>query len=82
MRMHVTFEEWNPAQADDTSQEPATMIINSIQLRAAGFNLDKVIPPQLEAAARSGMHTLGAGLRELGVRKWSEREFPRVYGKI
>ena len=42
------------------------MIINSIQLRAAGFNLDKVIPPQLEAAAaRSGMRTRGSGLRQL-----------------
>jgi len=38
--------------AADTSQEPAPMIINSSQLRAAGFKLDKVIPPQLEAAAR------------------------------
>ena len=27
--------------------------------------LDKIIPPQLEAAARSGMRTRGAGLRQL-----------------
>ncbi len=51
----LTFEEWNPAQAVDTSQEPAPMIIRvySSQWRAAGFKLEKVIPPQLEAAARS-----------------------------
>ena len=61
----LTFEEWNPAQAVGTSQEPAPMIINSSQLRAAGFKLDKVIPPQLEAAARSGMRTRGSGLRQL-----------------
>ena len=38
------------------------MIINSCQLRAAGSKLDKVIPPQLEAAARSSMRTRGAGV--------------------
>jgi len=61
----LTFEEWDPAQAVDKSQEPAPMIINSSQLRAAGFKLDKVIPPQLEAAARSRMRTRAAGLRQL-----------------
>ena len=61
----LTFEEWDPAQAVDKSQEPASMIINSCQLRAAGSKLDKVIPPQLEAAARSGMRTRGAGLCQL-----------------
>jgi hypothetical protein len=38
------------------------MIMNSRQLRAAGFNLDKVIPPPLEAAASSGMRTRGCCL--------------------
>ena len=60
-----TFEEWNPAQAVDTSQEPAPMIINSNQLRAAGFKLNKVIPPQFEAAAIIGVRTRGAGLHLL-----------------
>jgi len=41
------------------------MIINSSQLRASCFKFDEVIPPQLEAAARSGMRTRGAGLRQL-----------------
>ena len=61
----LTFEEWDPAQAVDKSQEPASMIVNSCQLRAAGSKLDKVIPPQLEAAAPSGMRTRDAGLCQL-----------------
>ena len=52
-------------QAVDTSQEPAPMIINSNQLRAAGFKLNKVIPPQFEAAAIIGVRTRGAGLHLL-----------------
>jgi hypothetical protein len=61
----LTFVEWDQAQAVDKSQDPAPMIINSSQIRVAGFKLDKVIPPQLEAEARIGMHTRGAGLRQL-----------------
>ena len=41
------------------------MIINSSELRAAGFKLKEVLPPQLESAARGGMRTRGAGLRRL-----------------
>ena len=37
------------------------MIINSSHLRAAGFKLDKVISPQLEAAARSRMRKNSGG---------------------
>ena len=42
-----------------------SMIINSSELRAAGFSLRELLPPELEAAARGGMRTRGAGLREL-----------------
>ena len=58
MRMHasgLTFEEWDPAQAVDKSQEPAPMIINSSQLRAAGFKPIKLCLHSFGAAARSGM---------------------------
>jgi hypothetical protein len=41
------------------------MIINSSDVRGAGFNLQEEIPPALEAAARSGRRTRGAGLRQL-----------------
>ena len=63
----LTFEEWDPTKdADDSeSQPPVPMIINSSELRSAGFNLQEVISPALEAAARSGRRTRGAGLRQL-----------------
>jgi hypothetical protein len=42
------------------------MIINSSELRAAGFDLREVIPLQLEAAARGGQRrTLGAALKQI-----------------
>ena len=41
------------------------MIVNSSELRAAGFKLKEVLPLQLEAAARGGLRTRGAGLRSL-----------------
>jgi hypothetical protein len=41
------------------------MIINSSELRAAGFKLKEVLPPELKSAARGGMRTRGAGLRRL-----------------
>jgi len=46
------------------SQMPVVMIINSSELRATGFSLREVFPPELEAAARC-MSTRGAGIRQL-----------------
>jgi len=63
----LTFEEWDPIKDADDSQTPVPMIINSSELRGAGFNLQEVIPPALEVAARSGRLTRGAGLRQLEV---------------
>jgi len=37
------------------------MIINSSELRGAGFNLREVLPPEVEAAARGRRRTRGAG---------------------
>ena len=37
----LTFQEWTPDV--DTSQTPLTMLINSIDLRAAGFKLKEVL---------------------------------------
>ena len=64
-RSGLTFEEWDPTKDADNSQTPVLMIINSSKLRGAGFNLPEVIPPALEAAARPGRRTRGAGLRQL-----------------
>ena len=41
------------------------IVINSNELRAAGFKLKEVLPPALEATARGGFRTRGAGLRSL-----------------
>ena len=60
----LTFEEWDPIKDADDSQTPVPMSINSSQLRGAGFNLQEVTPPALEAAARSGRRKRGAGLRQ------------------
>ena len=54
-----------PIKDADESQTPAPMIINSSELRGADFNLQEVIPPALEVAARSGRRMRGAGLRQL-----------------
>jgi len=61
----LTFEEWNPTLDADASQPSVAMLINSWELRAAGFTLREVIPPALEAAARDGRRRYGAGLRQL-----------------
>ena len=61
----LTFEEWNPTQDADALQPPVAMLMNSSELRAAGFTLREVIPPALEAAARGGRRRYGAGLRQL-----------------
>ena len=57
----LTFEEWDPTKDVDNSQPPVPMIINSSQLRGAGFNLQEVIPPALEAAAAGALGTARAG---------------------
>ena len=56
----LTFEEWDPTENFDSSQMPVAMIINSSELRAAGFTLREVFPLELEAAARHRC-TRGAG---------------------
>ena len=60
-----TFEEWDPIKDADDSQTPVPMIINSSELHDANSNLQEVIPPLLEMAARSGKRTRSAGLRQL-----------------
>ncbi len=54
----LTFQEWTPDV--DTSRPPVAMLINSSELRAAGFKLRELFPPALETAAR--VRTRGAGL--------------------
>jgi len=61
----LTFEEWNPTQDADASQPPVAMLINSSELRAAGFTRREMIPPALEAAALGGKCRYGTGLCQL-----------------
>ena len=41
------------------------MIVNSSELRAAGFDLREVIPLQLETTARGGQRTHGTILKQI-----------------
>ena len=54
----LTFQEWTPDV--DTSRPPVAMLINSSELRAAGFKLKEVIPPALE----SQLHVVASGHEE------------------
>ena len=42
----------------------ALPVVNG-SVRAAGFKLKDLLPPELEASARAGKRTRGAGLRQL-----------------
>ena len=71
----LTSKEWDPTKHADDSQpsqkafcdndDGLERVIDSSELRGAGFNLLEVIPPALEAAERSGRHTRGARLRQI-----------------
>ena len=37
----LTFEEWDPSVDTDASQAPVAMIVNSSELSAVGFDLEK-----------------------------------------
>ena len=56
-------DHWTPDV--DTSRPPVAMLINSSELRSAGFKLKEVIPPALETTARGDLRTRGEGLRSL-----------------
>ena len=50
----------------DASQAPVAMIVNSSELRAAGFDLREVLPLPLQLeAARGGQRTRGATLKQI-----------------
>ncbi len=51
----LTFQEWTPDA--DISRSPVPMLINSSELRVAGFKLKEVMSPTSEASARGGMYT-------------------------
>jgi hypothetical protein len=62
----LSFVEWDPKAEADPEAPPVEMIVNSSELRAAGFSLREVLPLALESLARQGARrTRGAGLRQL-----------------
>ena len=61
----LTFTEWDEAMEKAPDAPTLGTILNSSELRAAGFKLEERLPPELEAVARTGRRTRGAGLRQL-----------------
>ncbi len=61
----LTFEEWDPSADTDPSEDPVVIIVNSSEIRAAGFDLREVIPLQLETASRGTRCTCGAVLKQI-----------------
>ena len=57
----------------DASEAPVAMIVNSSDLRAAGFDLREVIPLQLEAVALKQIH--GMGTRRYALSVDNDNEF-------
>ena len=53
----LTYEEWDPSEDTDVSQNPVTMIVNSSELRVSDFGFREVIPIQLETVVRGGRRT-------------------------
>jgi hypothetical protein len=58
----LTFEEWDPSADTDASEAPVAMIVNSLDLCSAGFDLREVMPLQLKEvvdAALKQIHDMG-----------------------
>ena len=62
----LTFKEWDSKEDADPEQPPVAMIINSSELRAAGFKLKEQLPEQLEQAR----HGLGCERAGRGCASW------------
>ena len=62
----LTFVEWDPAKDADPDAPPVAMLVNSSEVRNAGFKLKQVVPPQLDSSVRVSprLHS-GAGVRTL-----------------
>ena len=61
----LTFTEWDETMEKAPDAPTVGMIVNSSELRVAGFKLQELLPPELESVARKGMKTRGAGLKRL-----------------
>jgi hypothetical protein len=61
----LTFEEWDPSTDTDASEVPVTVIVNSSELRVAGFDLREVIPLRLEETVRGTRCTRDTTLKQI-----------------
>ncbi len=60
-----TVTVWDPSTDTDSSEVPVAMIVNSSELRNAGFDLREVIPVQLEVVTRGARRTRGTTLKQI-----------------
>ena len=81
----LTFEDWEPSEGElNPNAQHAFMIVNSSEVRGvaslgrdARAQLQEILPPELEGAARVSGRTRAAGLRQVegaGPRKVRLRE--------
>ena len=81
----LTFEDWEPGEGElDPNAQPAFMVVNSSEVRGvaslgrdARAQLQELLPPELEGAARVSGRTRAAGVRQVegaGPRKVRLRE--------
>ena len=61
----LTFQEWDPSTGTDDASAPVTILVNSIELRAADFHLTEVKALQLDTVGRGGRRTRGVSVRKL-----------------
>ncbi len=61
----LTFEEWDPSADTDASEAPVTMIVNSSELCATGFDRREVIPLQLDVETRGMRCARDAVLKQI-----------------
>ena len=81
----LTFGDWEPSEDElDPNAQPAFMIVNSSEVRGVATlgrepraQLQEILPPELEEAARISGRTRGAAMRQVegaGPRKYRLRE--------
>ena len=58
----LTFVEWDPIKDADPTAPSVAMIVNSSEVRGAGFKLQELMPLELDSSVRAGPRTRGAGV--------------------
>ncbi len=61
----LTFQKWDPSAGSDDTSAPVAMLVNSSELCATDFPLEKVSPLQLDSVVSGGRRTRGVVVRKL-----------------